>query len=73
MSPNHATQLTGFARHAGCYRPADPPAASAPRSHQRWLILFSLDRNAVAGPLDTKDAVVALAELPTPTGWCHAK
>ena len=31
-APNHAMQLTGSARHAGCYRPADPPAASAPRS-----------------------------------------
>src|SRR5436309_3518611 len=32
MSPNNAMQLTGSARHGGCYRPADPPAAAAPRS-----------------------------------------
>ncbi len=31
-APNHAMQLTGSARHGGCYRPADPPAAAAPRS-----------------------------------------
>src|SRR6266487_4576214 len=32
MSPNHAMQLTGSARHGGCYRPADLPAAAAPCS-----------------------------------------
>jgi hypothetical protein len=31
-APNHVMQLTGSARHGGCYRPADPPAAAAPRS-----------------------------------------
>jgi hypothetical protein len=31
-APNHAMQLTGSSRHAGCYRPAGPPAASAPRA-----------------------------------------
>ena len=31
-APNHAMQLTGSARHGSCYRPADLPAATAPRS-----------------------------------------
>jgi len=49
------------------------PTGSQRAALRLYLILFSLGRNAVAGPLDAKDTVVALAELPGPTGWCHAK
>src|SRR5438067_8975163 len=67
MSPNHAMQLQA---------PRVMLAATDPQTHRQPASraplvadLLFVRRNAVADPHDAKDAVVALAELPTPTAW----
>ena len=47
--------------------PARSIHQSKTRRGERWLILFSLDLNAVAYPVNVKDSVVALSDLPRPT------